>query len=101
MKANKSKINTIVVTRHPAMMAYLLEQGYIRYGEFNLIPHVSPNMVEGMHVIGNVPMHVAAAALDVTTIPLNLPFEARGRELTLQEIRKCAGTPRTYVVKEV
>lgn len=55
----------------------------------------------GKRVIGTLPLHLAALAESVTEVPLSVPRQWRGRELSLEEIRYCAGAPRTYVVREV
>lgn len=91
----------IIVTRHAALVAYLLERGYIKPGSYDVIPHIYPEQARGRHIIGNVPLHVAAVAASVTNIPLNIPFEMRGRELTLEEIRKYAMPAKTYFVREM
>lgn len=92
---------TIVVTRHSALVAYLLEQGIV--DEYvNVFAHANEKIVHGKHVIGNIPLGMAAAAESVTVIPFaNLPFEKRGTELSLEDVRYYAQPPRTYKVTEV
>lgn len=91
---------TVVVTRHSALLAYLHEKGYI--GEYvNVIPHASPEAVRGKHVVGSLPLHLAALAESVTVVPLALPFDMRGKELTLQEVRKYAQPPCTYQIRKL
>lgn len=90
----------VVVTRHSALVAYLEEQGLIQGGT-HVISHAKPWDVKGKHVIGVLPLALAALASSITEVPLVLPEEARGRELTLEEIRSWAGTPCTYKVSVV
>lgn len=88
----------IVVTRHAALIDYLVEQHIIPLGT-SYITHATPEELRGRDVIGVLPLHLAALCRTVTEVPLNLPQDARGRELTLEEIRRYAGRPVTYTVK--
>ena len=91
----------VIVTRHPALVEYLRELGKVK-GDVKVISHVSdPKQIEGKHVIGVLPLHLAALAAKVTVIPLIVPPEKRGKELTLEEVYEYAGAPRTFEVREV
>ena len=89
--------NQVVVTRHPALVEYLREEGVIDETT-EIIEHASPDDVRGRHVIGVLPHHLSAEAASVTEVPLNLPPELRGQELTVEQVRQYAGEPCTYVV---
>ena len=88
----------IVVTRHPALVEYLLEKGIIKEGEFHLISHATIEDIEGKDVIGVLPMVLASAANTITEVPLVVPQELRGQELSLDQVREFAGAPVTYKV---
>jgi len=90
--------NTVVITRHPALVDLLHERGIIN-GEEPVIEHASPDQVQGKHVIGVLPLSLAAQAESVTEVPLSLTPEDRGKELDLERLRQIAGSPRTYVVR--
>lgn len=90
----------LVVTRHPALIDYLVEIKLIPAGTPHLT-HATPEQLQGRHVIGVLPLHLAACCDRVTEIPLTLPPELRGRELTLDEVRRYAGAPVTYQVRRV
>lgn len=90
----------VVVTRHAALIDYLVEINVIPPGT-PYITHASPEQLQGHHVIGVLPLHLAACCDRVTEIPLTLPPELRGRELTLDEVRQYAGAPVTYQVRRV
>ena len=90
----------VIVTRHPALVAYLIEIGLCWEG-CRVITHATPDDVSGMRVIGVLPLHLAALARSVTEVPLDLPPAMRGQELTLEQVRQYAGTPRTYVVHDI
>lgn len=126
MKANK-----LVVTRHPALVDLLFERGIIsqtlvckRCGQEcpqgwcvydngsevdstvvavspRVIAHATEDDVRGKHVIGVLPLALAALCASVTEIPLALQAHQRGRELTLEELREIAGKPVTYIVTRV
>lgn len=90
----------LVVTRHKALLAYLLDKDIIKEGEYNWIEHATINDVEGRDVIGVLPLHLASYAKSVTEVPLKLTPEMRGKELTFEEVEKVAGEPVTYVVRD-
>lgn len=98
--------NKIVVTRHPALVEYLLEIGLIRSGQYDVIEHVDDqHPVAGRHVIGVLPLHLAVQCLSVTEVPLVLTREDRETmqrgDLTLQRLREVAQEPRTYSVQRL
>jgi hypothetical protein len=90
--------DTIVVTRHPALLDLLVERGLVRPGT-PAIAHATPEDVRGRHVIGVLPLSLAAIAATVTEIELRLSPEHRGRELGIEELRQVAGPARTYIVR--
>ena len=89
--------NTIIVTRHPALVQFLLEQGLIPAGT-PVLTHATRSDVEGRDVIGVLPLSLARYAASVTEVPLNLPPELRGQELTLEQVRAHAGAVTRYRV---
>ena len=87
----------IIVTRHVALVDYLIEEGVVPKG-CKVLSHASKKEVMGQDVIGVLPMHLAALASSITEVPLKIPSDLRGKELTVKEVRKYAGPPVTYVV---
>lgn len=96
--SNKKAVETVVVTRHPALITYLVEVGLVQEG-VEVVSHADEVAVHGKHVIGVLPLRLAALAASITEIPMILPPELRGVELTLDQIREHAGEPSTYVVR--
>ena len=92
--------DTVVITRHPALVDLLRERGLIT-GEEPVIEHATSDDVRGRRVIGVLPLALAAEAASLTEIPLSLAPEDRGQELSLDRLREVAGLARTYVVREV
>ena len=90
--------NKLVITRHKALVALLLERGIVGEGEYTLIEHAQPQDVAGKAVIGVLPLPLAALAAEVTEIPLALAPTDRGQELPIERLRQIAGAPVTYRV---
>lgn len=74
--------DTIIVSRHAGAVEWLRRQGIV--GE--VIASADAETVRGRHVIGNLPMTLAAEAASVTIISMTVPPEARGRDLTPEEM---------------
>ena len=91
----------IVVTRHPALVEYLLEIGMIRQGEFALIAHATPENLFNQDVFGVLPLSLAYFCHYVTEIPLELTPEDRGKELSIERLREIAGAPQKYSVRKI
>ncbi len=88
----------IIVTRHPALLELLQERGLVEAG-VEVIAHATPEAISGKHVIGVLPLALAAKAASITEIPLKLTPELRGKELSLATLRRVAGEPCTYTVQ--
>lgn len=95
-------MKTVVVTRHRGLVEYLREQNIIPEGA-KILSHVEDiSEIKGKHVIGVLPMHLAAHTDKITEVPLvGIPTEKRGEELSIEDVRLYAKTPRTYEVQEV
>lgn len=89
-----------VVTRHKALVAYLLDKDIIKEGEYKWIEHADYKDVEGQDVIGVLPLQLCAYAKSITEVPLKLTPEMRGKELTFDEVEKIADKPVQYIVRE-
>ena len=92
----------VVVTRQPTLIAYLREIGLLP-DQYHIREHVTPDEVVGRDVISvlPLPLPLAARAASVTEIPLDLPKQLRGIELSLEQIREYAGKPAVYEVCRV
>jgi len=91
---------TVIVTRHGALVEYLREIGLAPEG-VEVLAHGDVADVADKHVVGVLPLHLAAVAASVTVVPLDLPAELRGVELTLDQVREFAGDVVTYKVTVV
>lgn len=90
----------LVVTRHPGLVEYLQEIG-LANESVQVVSHASPEVVSGRHVCGVLPHSLSCLRASFTEVPLNLPPELRGVELTLEQVRAYAGSPVTYEVRRV
>lgn len=87
----------VVVTRHGSLVTYLVEAGLCSQ-DTPVLSHATADDVRGKHVIGVLPLRLAALAASVTEVPLDLTPEDRGKELSLERVKEIAGDPVTYRV---
>lgn len=89
----------VVVTRHPALVTYLLNNGYIDKNAKH-ISHASIDDIRGKHVFGVLPLWLACHTAKMTEVQLRLPLDKRGIELSLKEIEFFAVKPHTYIIRK-
>ena len=94
---NNNIINAVIVTRHLALVEHLRLIG-IATDTSCVIPHATREDVEGKDVVGVLPLSLACYANSITEIPLSLPLELRGKELSIEDVQRFAGVPVTYRV---
>jgi putative CRISPR-associated protein (TIGR02620 family) len=87
----------LIVTRHSGLVEYLKEQGLVS-DVVEVIAHATPEAVAGRHVCGVLPHSLSCLTASFTEVPLRLPPELRGKELSLEQLRQYAGKPVTYKV---
>lgn len=87
----------LVVTRHPALVDLLIERGLVEPGA-RVIQHATPEDVRDRHVLGVLPIPLAALARSLIMIPLDIPPELRGVELGIEQLRQYAGVAKRYTV---
>ena len=90
----------LIITRHPALLSYLLEIGLVD-ASTPVVQHATSDAVRGKHVAGVLPHYLSSLCALYTEVPLVVPQELRGQELTLETVRKYAQSPKTYVVHHV
>ena len=66
-----------------------------------MLTHAEPADVEGRRVIGVLPHRLSVLAASVVEVPVDVPAELRGVELTLEQVRQYAGEPAEYVVRRL
>ena len=91
----------IVITRHSTLVEYLRELGLVD-NNVKVLTHVSNiNEIKGKNVAGILPLHIACEVNAILVIPLNIPSDLRGLELSLEQIKQFAGAPTWYKVQRL
>lgn len=90
----------VVVPRHPALVDYLKRQGIVPI-DVKVHTHADADTVRGKHVFGVLPHNLSCLCETFSEIPLRIPPELRGQELTLEQVEQYAGELVTYQVREV
>lgn len=90
----------LIVTRHPGLVEYLREIG-LATPETVVVAHASPEEVAGKRVCGVLPHSLSCLCETFTEVPLSLPAELRGAELSVEDVRKYASAPVTYRVEVI
>jgi CRISPR-associated protein Csx16 len=90
------------VSRHVGAKDWAIEQGIACDV---CIPHLDPALVQpGDVVIGTLPVNMAAIVCEqggrYLNLSLNLPLEARGRELSAGELKKYGARVEEFVVSK-
>ena len=88
----------LIVTRHNGLVEYLKKEKIVG-DDVEVIAHATPEVVTNRHVIGVLPHSLSCLTASFTEVPLSLPPELRGKELTAEDVRKYAGKPVTYIVR--
>lgn len=96
-------MTTWLVTRHPGALAWLQAQGFEQVVH---VPHLEPALVKrGDTVVGTLPVHLAAAVCGQGArylhLSLDIPPEARGQELDLEQMRRYGARLEQYRVEAV
>lgn len=87
----------LVVTRHPGLVEHLRNIGLIG-ADAQVLEHASEEDILGRDVIGVLPHSLSCLTTSFTEVPLNLPAEMRGKELSAEDVARYAGEPVTYQV---
>ena len=87
-------METVIVTRHPALVEVLRELGHVG----KVITHATLEDVKGKVVVGVLPMYLAAQTVMFGEISLTLTAEQRGKELSVEEVKAAMTTIQWYIV---
>lgn len=99
--ASKSlNLPIIVVTKYQAIVDFLIEKGVIS-ADTEVCAFADSSCLTGKHVIGSLPLRVARRASAYTEIEMHVSKENRGKELSLEEIRKAVTKLTTYKIEEI
>ena len=99
--AKHSNEEIIVVTRHKGMIEYLVYMGYVP-NDCQIVSHVTDSSIlKGKTVWGVLPHSLSSLCDMFCEVPLNLPAELRGKELSMEEMVRYAGPAKGYKVVAV
>jgi len=91
-------VPVVVVTRHSAFVALCVERGLCT-PDVKVLAHATFGDILGRRVItSGLPLHLAVECEAVVTIPLTIPPDLRGKELTVEQMRKHAEPTATFIV---
>ncbi|HWO07442.1 MAG TPA: CRISPR-associated protein Csx16 [Candidatus Paceibacterota bacterium] len=91
-------MTTYVITRHAAASDFVARKGF---SGAQVVAHAADDFWAGLKigdvVVGTLPIHLAARACEITGSPfgfleVNVPADARGRELSLEEMERFGAT---------
>jgi putative CRISPR-associated protein (TIGR02620 family) len=88
----------LVVTRHKGLVEYLIKKGIVG-NDINVTAHANRENVLDKNVIGVLPHSLSCLAKSFSEIPLNIPQEMRGKELTCHDVESMASDLVTYMVE--
>lgn len=89
-------MEVLYVTRHPAALEFMRRE----MGDHPVMASVTAEDVAGKCVVGNVPLHLAAAAASVVVIEFT-GAPPRGQEYTLAEMDAAGAHLARYEVRRV
>lgn len=92
--------NALIVTRHESLVAYAMEIGLVDETA-EVITHATADNVRGRDVIGVLPHSLSCLTNSFCEIPLSIPAELRGKELSIEQMRQYSGKPVIYKVQLV
>ena len=92
--------NKVFVGRHNSLRDYCIELGLINENT-PVFPKAKIKDVSGKHVIGVLPLDMACYALSFTTVKLNISRSFDVNELSLEDLREVAMTPKTYEIRRI
>lgn len=91
------------VSRHPGARDWMMSQGLL---VDEVVEHIGIDQLHsGDVVIGSLPVnlaaHVCACGARYVHLTLDLPLEARGRDLTMEEMRRYGARVEEYQVRKI
>ena len=91
----------VIVTRHTALVHYLNEKGYTN-PDTTVLSHVTDtDQIKDKNVVGVLPHSMSCLCKTFSEVPLNIPADKRGKELTLEDMYEMAGELVTYSVQKL
>ena len=90
----------VIVTRHPALIELLKEMKNFDVSDAKVLTHIEDSsIIEGKIVCGVLPHSLSCLCDKFIEIPLKIPSDLRGKELSLDQMRQYGSNPVIYRVK--
>lgn len=90
-------MSRIIVSRHPATIEWL-RKNYPQLRDVPVVAQATPEDVAGKVVVGNVPLHLAARAVEVRAVEFT-GTPPRGQEYGPAEMEAAGAVLRCYIVR--
>lgn len=95
-------MTAVFVTRHPGAVEWAARRGIAA----RMVAHLDPDAVQrGDIVMGTLPVHVAAQVCArggrYLHLQLDIPPQARGRDLTADEMERLGASLREFLIRAV
>ncbi len=90
----------LVVTRHKELITYLKELNLVD-DNVEVIDHASSDKIKNKKVIGILPHSLSCVTELFGEIPLVIPIDMRGKQLTIDQIREFAKPLQVYKVEKI
>lgn len=96
-------MTTYFISRHPGAIEWAKKNGF---EDAQMVSHFDPSDVQpGDKIIGTLPVHLAAQVCEnggeFFHLNLNLPPEARGKELTVEDMEAFGAHLQRYQVRKI
>jgi CRISPR-associated protein Csx16 len=98
MQDVQSGMKTIIVTRHLGALEWLRKH-HPELGEAKVVSHASPDDLQGNRVIGVLPVNLAALCAEYWHLSMQVPPEARGKELSAEEMEQFGCSIERFIVR--
>jgi CRISPR-associated protein Csx16 len=89
-----------IVSRHEGAVEWL-KSNFKGFEKGELKSHIKPEEIKGNIIVGTLPIHLAELAKEYFHIILNLPAEARGKELTKEDMNEYGAKLQKYKIKAI
>jgi len=91
-------MRTVIVTRHPALVEYLKKHYKLKPDD--VIRHVrGPDELKNSIVWGVLPLHLIPYCSEFYSVSVIIPYELRGRELSLKTLEDMSVTVRRVFIR--
>jgi len=88
---------TIIISRHPGAIEWL-KRHHPELSGAKVLKHAVPDDLFGNVVIGTLPVNLAALAKEYWHLTMDIPVEARGKELTADDMEEFGCKINRYII---